>query len=108
MSYLSIIMVITTAMAFLVHATDASTSEFIYRLPCMIVYDGQPPITTSCLANISVSVNKWVEIIRTNNGRSFIIEKTGPGQWHLDHEQAVRVSDEPTTCFQSRYVRVCL
>ena len=92
----------------LVHATAVLAFQATYRLPCMISYDGRMPITTTCLVNIGVTGDRWLETVKTENGRAFVIEKTNTTQWYLDHERAVKVSDEPNTCYQSLQVRVCL
>lgn len=95
-------------MALTVCATASSAFHAIYDLPCMISYDGQIPITTTCLVNVEASNDVYYETIRTRNGKSFVIQKTDLAKWYLDHEQAIKVSDEPNTCYQNRQVKICL
>ena len=97
---LAITLVSDTALAF----------EATFKLPCMIVYAGKLPISTLCIASISMSNGMTIEKVKTPNDRTFIIEndKPGMGAWYLDHERAVKVSDEPNTCYQNQQVKICL
>ena len=88
-----------------VHAAPASKSTF--RLPCMIVYDEQTPISTNCLITVELSGDVMIEKVTTGNGRSFKIEKRNSAQWYLNHQTAIKISDEPNTCYQNRQVKVC-
>jgi hypothetical protein len=78
-----------------------------YRLPCMIFYPGEPPISTSCVAHITASTNSWVDIVKTGNGRSFIVEEDSTAHFYLDHEPCDQVSDERNPCYQNREVKLC-
>jgi hypothetical protein len=97
---LSVTIIITTSRALAFQAT--------YRLPCMIFYPGKPPISTNCVANIKESASAWVNIVKTSNGKSFIIEKDSAAHFYLDHEPCDMVSDEPNPCYQNREVKLCL
>ena len=95
---------------FLIYVTVASASDFAYKLPCIISYDGKPPITTNCIATIGISQGVVVETVKTPNGRTFITENdpSNLDEWYLDHDRAVKVSSEPITCYQNKQVKICL
>jgi hypothetical protein len=101
MFVLSMTVIITTGRATLAF-------QATYRLPCMIFYPGEPPISTNCVANIKASANSWVYVVKTSNGRSFIVEKDGAAHFYLNHEPCDKVSDEPYPCYQNREVKLCL
>ena len=81
-----------------------------YNLPCMVSYDGRPPITTICVADITSTGGMTLETLKTPNGKRFIIENapSDAREWYIDHKPAVKVSEEPYTCYQSREVKLCL
>lgn len=80
-----------------------------FKLPCMLSYNGKPPISTHCVASIDASQRTVVEMSSTANGRRFVIEnhKADVDEWYLDYERAVRISDEPITCYANREVKLC-
>jgi hypothetical protein len=103
----SLIMVMLGA-TFIVAAGSATLAfQSAYRLPCMIFYRGAAPITTNCVVNITATGNSWIETVKTENGRKFIIHKDGAERWYLDHELSDKVSDEPNTCYQNRELKLC-
>ena len=93
----------------LFYANAASAFKSTFKLPCMLSYNGEPPISTHCVMSIDASQRAVVEIVSTANGRRFIIEshKADIDEWYLDHERAVKVSDEPITCYENREVKLC-
>ncbi len=93
----------------LLYPNAASAFKSTFKLPCMLSYNGKPPISTHCVASIDVSQRAVVEIVSTANGRRFIIEnhKADIDEWYLDHERAVRISDEPITCYENREIKLC-
>jgi hypothetical protein len=92
-----------------VHATAALADRATYRLPCTISYKGKPPITTNCLVDIENSQGRVLEIIKTRNGKAFVIQHDNSTveQWYIDHTPATRISDEPSTCYQNKEVTLC-
>lgn len=100
-------LVITVAC--LLNAHVAPAFEATYKLPCIISYNGRPPISTNCLATIRMSRGVVAETVQTLNGRMFIIgnNKSDMDVWHLDHKQAVKMSDEFITCYQNQEVKIC-
>lgn len=93
----------------LLYPNPASAFKSTFKLPCMLSYNGKPPISTHCVASIDASQRAVVDIVSTSNGRRFIIEnhKADIDEWYLDHERAVRISDEPITCYENREVKLC-
>ena len=99
---------ITIVSLFYTHA--ASAFEATFELPCMISYNGQPPISTRCITSVSISQGVTVEKVKTPNGRMFIIKnnQSDIDEWYLNSERAVKTSDEPNTCYKNQQVEVCL
>jgi hypothetical protein len=109
MLFRSVTTVILTLVILSMHATAALADRATYRLPCTISYKGKPPITTDCLVNIETSQGRVLEIIKTRNGKAFVIQhdnSTGE-EWYIDHTPATRISDEPSTCYQNEEVTLC-
>ena len=98
------------ATIFLLDWSGVQAFDATYNLPCIVDYNGKPPITTSCLTDINNSRGTIVETIKTHNGKSFIIEnnKSDDHEWYIDRKPAERISEEPYTCYQSREVKLCL
>jgi hypothetical protein len=47
--------------------------------------------------------------VQTPNGKTFILEKGrfDNGEWYLDHEISVKISDEPNPCYQNKRLKLC-
>ena len=71
MFVLSVTIIITTGRATLAF-------QATYRLPCMIFYPGEPPISTNCVANIKASANSWVYVVKTSNGNHLLLRRMVP------------------------------
>lgn len=97
--------------AILLFCSGAAPSfEGKFKLPCMISYNGQQSLVVECMVTINISDGHVVELAETPNGRSFIItnDKFDASKWYLDHETAVKTSDEPDPCYRNDRVKVCL
>lgn len=110
MCFLGIITALSITMVSLFCTNDAFAFEATFKLPCTISYHSKPEIATFCIVNISVSQGVMVERVKTPNGRAFIIanDNTQVDEWYLNHERAVKVSDEPSACYQNQQVKICL
>jgi len=106
---LQIIGALLIATVSLVCANAASAFKSTFKLPCLLSYNGEPPISTRCVVSIDASQRAVVEIVSTANGRRFIIEnhKADIDRWYLDHKRAIKVSDEPITCYENHEVKLC-
>jgi hypothetical protein len=90
--------------------TNASAgSQSLFKLPCMISYNGSPSIATDCEVSSTLERGYTVERVRTPNGKSFILEngKSEIDEWYLNHQKATKVSDEPNPCYRSALVEIC-
>jgi hypothetical protein len=81
-----------------------------FKLPCMIFYNEKPAFVVTCEVRINVTERHFLELARTPNGRTFVIEngKVDASKWYLDHEAAVETSGEPLPCYRNARVQVCL
>src|SRR5271167_2441324 len=83
-------------------------SQSLFRVPCTISYDGGASITTSCLVKSIVSQEEIVSQVQALNGKTFIVENDpSDGKWYLDHKAALKVSEEPNPCYQSKQLKLC-
>ena len=84
-------------------------SESLFKLPCTISYNGNPPIETNCIVRSSMSQGFMVDTVQTPNGKTFILEndQSDTDKWYLNHQAAVKVSGEPNPCYQNTTVSIC-
>jgi hypothetical protein len=89
--------------------TAEAGSQSLFRLPCTISYDGRASIATNCMLTSSMSQGSMVQRVQTPNGKTFILENdpSDNGKWYLDHEPAVKISEEPNPCYQNQQVKLC-
>jgi hypothetical protein len=93
----------------LIVAFCAAGSQSLFKLPCTISYNGSPLIETDCEVSSTLERGYIVERVRTPNGKSFILEssRSETDEWHLNHQTATKVSDEPKPCYRNRSVEIC-
>ena len=84
-------------------------SQSLFRVPCTISYDGGELIATNCMVTSRLSQGFLVQKVQTPNGKTFILEKGrfDNGEWYLDHEISVKISDEPNPCYQNKRLKLC-
>jgi hypothetical protein len=81
-----------------------------YQTRCKIFYNGEKPLVVTSTIRVKLSGKHVMMLVRTPNGKTFIIENGGPDQkeWFLDHKVAeVLKSKDPDPCFQNEKVKVC-
>jgi hypothetical protein len=97
--------------AILLFCSDAAPGfEGKFKLPCMISYNGKPSFVVMCTVTIRIKNGYIIELAETPNSKIFIIEndKFNTSKWYLNHEMAVKTSEEPNPCFRNDRVQVCL
>jgi hypothetical protein len=87
----------------------ASGFEGEFKVPCTIAYNGFPPIETNCMVRSRIIQELTLDIVETPNGKAFILEndKADTSKWYLNHQVAVKTSDEPEPCYRNNEVQIC-
>jgi hypothetical protein len=72
-------------------------------------YNGFPPIETNCMVRSSILQEFAIDIVETPNGKAFILEndKADTNKWYLNHQVAVKISNEPEPCYRNNEVQIC-
>jgi hypothetical protein len=87
----------------------AAGFEGEFKVPCTIAYNGFPPIETNCIIRSSIIQEFALHRVETPNGKAFILEndKADTSKWYLNHQVAVKTSDEPEPCYRNNEVQIC-
>src|SRR5262245_52514188 len=103
-----IALIVLGALIFPVNSTFGFEGSF--KLPCMVSYDNKVPFVVSCAVTIHIKEGHVVEMVKTPNGKFFIIENgaVDSSKWYLNHKAAIITASEPKPCYSNAEVKVCL
>jgi hypothetical protein len=109
MTYLSLT-AISLAIGTIANGNTVTGLTASFMVPCTIIYEEHSAITTSCLITLHKFDHMVLEIVRTPNGRQFILEDfvSDSDSWYLNHKPAVMTSEGLHPCYQNQQVTLCL